>query len=222
MRHTLKTSLVIIGSGGHGRELADVVEACIDDGRPWELLGFLDDDERRHGETVRGLPILGGSEWLRQHRDVRVVLGIGSPEVKRRVVEKLGSTVRYQPLVHPRAEVTRFVEIGPGVVITAGCVVTNEIKLGAHVHLNRNCTVGHDCVVGDYVHLAPGCVLSGNVHIEEGCDIGTSACVIQNLTVGAWTIVGAGAAVVRDLPAFATAVGVPARVIKSRLLSKVP
>jgi acetyltransferase-like isoleucine patch superfamily enzyme len=40
--------------------------------------------------------------------------------------------------------------------------------------------------------------------------------IIQGISIGPWTVVGAGAAVVRDLPANVTAVGVPARVIKTK------
>jgi acetyltransferase-like isoleucine patch superfamily enzyme len=58
--------------------------------------------------------------------------------------------------------------------------------------------------------------LSGNVTIGEGCDIGTNACAIQGITIGDWSIIGAGATVIRDLPANVTAVGVPARVIATR------
>jgi acetyltransferase-like isoleucine patch superfamily enzyme len=95
-------------------------------------------------------------------------------------------------------------------------VLTNNISIGEHTHVNRCTTIGHDCVVGSFVHLAPGVVLSGNVTVEDGCDIGTRAAIIQGLRVGHDTIVGAGATVLRDLPANVTAVGVPAKVIKTR------
>jgi len=212
------TAIVVFGSGGHAREIADVVRACIDSGQAFDLLGFLDDDERRHGMSLVDLPVLGGQPWLHDHPDVAVVLGVGSPASKRRIATQLQERqARFASVVHPRAEITRYVELGPGVVITAGVVLTNRIVLGAHVHLNRLCTVGHDCVVGDYCHIAPGAVLSGNVSLGEGCEIGTGASIIQDLRIGAWSVVGAGAAVVRDLPAGVTAVGVPARVIKRNL-----
>jgi acetyltransferase EpsM len=54
------------------------------------------------------------------------------------------------------------------------------------------------------------------VNVGEGCYIGMGANVIQGKSIGDWTVVGAGAAVVTDLPANVTAVGVPAAVVKER------
>jgi sugar O-acyltransferase (sialic acid O-acetyltransferase NeuD family) len=213
----VRSRIAIVGASGHGGELAGVALACADAGQPIEVLGFVDDDPTRHGTSLRGLPVLGGVDWLFDRDDVEAVVGVGSPTSRQRVVQRLAAAgVRLRGLVHPRADLTPYVQIGEGVVITAGCVLTHDIVLGDHVHLNRMVTVGHDCRVGAFTHLAPGVVLSGNVSIGEGCDIGTNACVIQHVSIGAWTIVGAGAAVVRDLPAHCTAVGVPARVIRSR------
>lgn len=207
--------LVIVGCGGHSRELADVVQACIDDGATWELIGFIDDNAELWGQEIRGIPVLGGLSWFQHDPHMHVVVGIGAPTLKRHIVQRLSDySLRFPNLIHPRAEVTRYIRWGHGVVVTAGCVLTNNIVLGNHVHLNRMSTVGHDCDLGDYVHLAPGAVLSGNVRVGEGCDIGTHACVIQNLNIGDWTIVGAGAAVIHDLPDHVTAVGVPARVLR--------
>lgn len=212
------TPVVIVGASGHARELADVVRARAQADGSCELLGFVDDDPALAGATLCDAPVLGNLDWLRSRvADVTAICGIGVPATRHRVVRALETDgVRFGGIVHPRAEVTRFVRMGTGVVITAGCIVTNQIELGDHVHLNRSVNVGHDCRIGAFCHLAPGSVLSGNVTLGEGCDIGTGAVVIQGRSVGAWSIVGAAAAVVRDLPGDVTAVGVPARVIEQR------
>lgn len=205
---------VIVGSGGHARELAEVARARCELGVGPTLTGFLDDDPSKHGSELNGLPVLGDLSWLRDHPDHGAIIGIGAPTTKRAVAARLHELAIPSPtLVHPRAELSPFIALAPGVVIAAGCVLTTQIRIGAHAHLNRMCSVGHDCVVGDYVHLAPGTILSGNVTIDEGCDLGTSVSVIPGIRVGAWTRVGAGACVTRDLPSQVTAVGVPARVV---------
>jgi serine acetyltransferase len=65
----------------------------------------------------------------------------------------------------------------------------------------------------DYVTLAPGVHISGRVKICKGAYIGTGASVIPGVTIGTKATIGAGAVVVRDVPAGETHVGVPAKVI---------
>ena len=57
---------------------------------------------------------------------------------------------------------------------------------------------------------------SHGIKIEKNCWIGAGAKVFDNVTIGKDTIIGAGAVVSRDIPAFSIAAGIPARVAKSR------
>jgi UDP-perosamine 4-acetyltransferase len=58
--------------------------------------------------------------------------------------------------------------------------------------------------------------LGGNVVVGEGAFLGVGTMVIPGIRIGRWSVVGAGAVVTKDLPDDCTAVGVPARVIKTR------
>ena len=60
----------------------------------------------------------------------------------------------------------------------------------------------------------PSVNISGEVKIDEGVYVGTGAKIINQLEIGEYSIVGAGAVVSKTLPAKCTAVGVPAKPIK--------
>jgi FlaA1/EpsC-like NDP-sugar epimerase len=78
--------LVIVGTGGMGREAA----AWADDaGRADDLVGFLDDGAGSRDSTVAGLPVLGDTSWLDEHPDVEAVVAIGTPAVREAVVDRL-------------------------------------------------------------------------------------------------------------------------------------
>jgi len=211
--------LVIIGAGGFGREVLDVIEAINFDyastgTQPFEVLGFLDDGEPDLMLLAAyGVAHLGPVAHLEQMpADVGYVIGIGSPEARAKIDGYCLSLSRPSPvLVHPSATMGRKVELGPGTVICSHVSLTNHITLGRHVHVNINCTVGHDAALNDYVTLSPLVAISGNVTAHEGAFFGTGCDVNPGLTVGEYAVVGTGAAVVRDVAAGTTAVGVPAR-----------
>jgi len=211
--------VAIVGGGGFAREVLDILMATNAISPQYDIQGYIDEDRQRWGCVLNGYPVLGGFDWLQgeQNADIRLVFGVGSPAVRRRLVLKAAAHgSRFCNVIHPSAVLTPFVELGEGTVICAGATLTNQIRLGSHVHVNLQCTIGHDCKIDDYCTLAPGVHVSGNVLIETGCDVGTGAAIIQGLTVGEWSVVGAGAVVTRDVPANSTTVGVPARVIKER------
>ncbi len=210
--------LLIYGAGGFAREVLELVRDINRVEERWDVLGFLSDDSDSWGQVLNQLRILGGESQLDTYTEgIDVVLGIGSPATKRKITERLRQRrVSWPSLTHPNVVMSNYVEIGKGVVITAGNVLTANIKLGDFAMINLACTVGHDCVLGRYSTISPGVNVSGNVIIGDGCDIGTGSSFVQGVSLGEWSIVGAGAVVSKDLPSNCTAVGVPARVIRER------
>jgi sugar O-acyltransferase (sialic acid O-acetyltransferase NeuD family) len=206
------TPLVIIGTGGHGRETHDIVDAINARAKTFDFLGFV--DERADNEVLvaaRGARIVGSLESLREI-DAQYVIGIGGGEIRRRIDQQLTAWGRTAAvLVHPDATVGGVVTLSPGVVIAAGARVTTNVVLGRHAHVNVNASVSHDCRLGDYVTVSPGATISGTVTIGEGTLMGAGSTVIQNRTIGAWATIAAGAVVVRDVADGVTAIGVPAR-----------
>lgn len=212
------TDLVIFGAGGMAREVHQIVEDLGADGAPWNFLGFLDGDAGRHGEPVHDHAILGDAAWAGSHPQVAVVVAVGSTPARRRIVLQLAAAgaTRFATLVHPRAWIGNRVSVGSGSIVCAGTRITTDNRIGRHVILNVDCTVSHDAVIEDYVTLAPGVHVCGNTSVGEGCDLGTGTSIIQGVGIGQWTVLGAGALVLDDVPRNVTAVGAPARVIKER------
>lgn len=208
-------TLVIIGSGGHGRELVGVVDAlnASDASGGWKLLGFIDDGTPDPAMLHRlGLTHLGGTRALSQFAEAHFVVGIGDGCVRRRI-DRIATDagLHAATLIHPSATIGRDVRVEPGVVVCAHVSVTTNVALGRHVHINRHAAVGHDTVFGDHATVHPSATVSGNVSVAAGVTIGANATVIPGHRVGEHSIIGAGAVVVRDVPAGVTAVGVPAR-----------
>jgi sugar O-acyltransferase (sialic acid O-acetyltransferase NeuD family) len=207
------TPLIVIGGGGHAREIIDVVDAINRADEVFEFIGFAADEYYNEPEmSSRGAKYLGGVDATLRDIDAEYVIGIGSGEA-RREIDRIATAHGREAavLVHPQSSMGFGVELGPGAVVTAGVRLTTEVKLGRHVHLNVNCTVSHDVRLDDYVTLSPGVNVSGWAHVHERVTMGTGSSAIDRVEIGAGTIVGAGATVVKSLPAGVTAVGTPAR-----------
>lgn len=207
--------LLILGAGGFGREVVDVVDAVnrAHDEAPWQLVGFLDDGSPATDLLDRlGVPLLGGREVLDQHAGAWYVVGVAAAGPRRALSAAADAAgLHAATLVHPSATLGRDTTLGEGSILCAHTDVTTHVTVGRHVHVDRQVTVGHDSVLGDLVTLHPGATISGAVTLGEGCTVGSNAVVIQGRTVGAGAFVGAGAAVVRDVEPGVTVVGVPAR-----------
>jgi hypothetical protein len=114
-RRSSLARVVIVGAGGHGREVADIVEAVNGDTPTFELLGVVDDDPRDRPELDRrGLALLGPLSRLPE-LDAAYVIGMGSGRA-RAEVDEWATAAGVEPLpelVHPDASRGSDLQLGP-------------------------------------------------------------------------------------------------------------
>ncbi|WP_411730620.1 acetyltransferase [Paeniglutamicibacter sp.] len=212
---------VLIGAGGFGREVLDVIEAHnrvhgIDSEERIRILGVVDDapsELNLKRLDDRGYLHLGGiSELLREYPSGRYLLGVGDPNTKRKIAEALEKS-GWSPVtvIHPNAVIGSVQGIGQGSIICGGVQLSTNTLLGRHVHLNPSVTIGHDAVLNDYVSVNPGAIVSGEVTVGTGTLIGAGATILQGLSIGDRALVGACACVTRKVDNEILVVGVPAR-----------
>jgi sugar O-acyltransferase (sialic acid O-acetyltransferase NeuD family) len=208
--------LVIIGAGGHGRVVLDILQSA----GKHHVVGFLDANASLAGKTVGGVPVLGQINLLPRLKGQKVrgaVVAIGDNPTRLSYAKTLQEQGLELPgAIHPSAVIARSAKMGPNVVVAAGAVIGPETQLGPSVIINHGALVDHECVIEEGVHVCPGAAVAGRVRIGPSAFIGLGSRIIQCLSIGSSAIVGAGAVVISDVPDDATVVGVPARVIKTQ------
>jgi sugar O-acyltransferase (sialic acid O-acetyltransferase NeuD family) len=206
---------LIIGAGGHGRVVLDILLA----GGTYRPIGFVDADPKLKDTKVGGLAVFGGIHLLnklkQQHQLKTAIIAIGDNRTRASYVQ----TVRDHGLdlinaIHPAASLSPSATLGRNVVIAAHATVCADATIADLAIINTAAVIDHECEVGHAAHICPGAHLAGRVRIGAGAFVGLGANIIQCLTIGDAATIGAGAVVLSDVPGGATAVGVPARIIK--------
>ncbi len=116
-----------------------------------------------------------------------------------------------------------------------------KISIGRNVTINRGCTIYPSykvasafVIIRDNAVLSPQVTLIGagheinslqlpdkaaSIEIGENCFIGTGAIIRYGVTLGEGSVVASGSVVVKDVPPWSVVAGIPAKVIKNRIIT---
>lgn len=206
--------VLVIGAGGHGQVVADILMTASRQGADEYPCGYLDHDENLWGSVLTKLPVLGSIDERDKFAHDALIIGIGDNITRRRLFALLSrSSERFATARHPSAVLSSNCVIRHGTVVCAGVIVNTGACVGSNVILNTGSSIDHHAVIGDHAHIAPGARLAGDVTIGQGTLVGIGAVVLPGRRVGAWSVVAAGAVVTRDVPDGVMAIGSPARVL---------
>lgn len=206
-------NLLIYGSGGVGKDVADLAWKINEVDRKWDNIYFIDDV--RQEETHYGLKILNFEQALPYKEDSECVIGLGEPEYREELFNKCKKNgFHMATLVHPTANISKSVTIGEGVIILAFTSLTAGAIIGDNVLIQALSIIGHDIQIGSHSVIGVGVTPGGYVKVGEKAYIGMGAKIIEKLSIGDNAIVGMGACVYRDVPDAMVVMGNPARVIQ--------
>ena len=144
--------ITILGAGGHGRVIGDVLDMAKVE---YEYI---------EGEFVSA---------------VMFIIAVGDNKTRAKLFENAeGEPVTVH---HPLSIISPSVQIGKGTFINAGVIINDDVVIGDNVILNSGCIIEHHCKIADHVHIAPGATVCGEVEIGEGALVGANSAVLSNV-----------------------------------------
>jgi len=206
MPQDLTGNWMLLGGGGHGRSVADVIQrgggrvVAIQDPRPepgWSvpIVASMADALARFGNCQGRVIVTVGENLLRARiYDEAVAAGAGLG-----TLVALTATASAPPA--SSAVLLEHSHVGPRAVIAEGVIV------------NTAAVVEHDCQIDAFAHIAPGARVLGGAQVGYGTLIGSGAVVLPGAVVGANVVVGASAVVTSNVPDGCVVVGVPGRIV---------
>ncbi|WP_335920959.1 acetyltransferase [Shewanella algae] len=211
MSDDTRLPIVMIGGGGHASVLADII---VSQGR--EILAVVSPDDIRQRSVFKGMTQLRNDDdvFAFHKNEVLLVNGIGmmpKSDVKRKINEHfLSLGYQFETVIADSAFVSSKSIIEPGAQILPMAIVQTGATVGRHSVVNTGALVEHDCCIGAYNHIAPKATLCGQVKTEDNVYIGAGSTVIQGISIGRGSIVGAGASINQSLEV--NTIAYPARV----------
>lgn len=184
------------------------------------VYGFLDEDEKLHGQEINVVPVLGNPEddgFLKLiGKKCEAFVAVDDNKYRQFLVKMLNERRKVQPInaIHERAYISTDAVIGHGNFVNANVTVGAAATLGSHCIFNSGAIVDHGSKIGDFVQIGAGSIVNANVTIEEGAFIGSGVVLVSGITIGKNARIGAGSVVILDVKANDTVFGNPAAPIK--------
>lgn len=206
---------IIIGAGTYGEVyLAYLLEAGID------IVGFLDDDPKYEGQSVRGIPILGGISRLNDLKETEnneaVYCPLGNNKLRVKFL-KMSKELGYKTpnYIHPSVIISPNVTIGEGVYILLGTTIMPHTVIKDYVMISMGVHLAHHNILEEGVFLSTGCNFGASIHAHKYAYCGISSTIMTGMhELGEDCLIGAGAVVIKDVPDRAVMAGVPAKVLR--------
>ncbi len=212
--------VIIIGTG----QQSNVVRYNIEEQNKYTPIGYFDIEEKNWGENIDEIEIIPGytdfnkeylTEIKKKYEVNKFVIALGNMKLRKELyyffIENTWEAVN---IIHPNSVISKKSNLGKGLLVEAGCLITPNPIIGDNVVINTGSQVNHDNIIEDHVYIASGVLLSGGVKIGENTLIDDSVTVTLGRKIGKNCIIGAGSVVTKDIPDNVIAYGNPCKIVR--------
>lgn len=205
--------IYILGVGHNTIVYIDLVERC-----GYHVAGLYHFEKGRTGELYFGHKIVGTHEELftSDLSGKQFAISVGDNKIRALLYKRLLSNAGIVPtIVHPSAVVSRYAQLGQGVIIHANSVISPDVIIGDNSVVSSNDLITHGSRMGMHCFIASNVVLGAYVTMQDYAFIGSGATIVSGKVsyIGRDVLVGAGAVVTKNVEPNKRVAGNPAREI---------
>jgi sugar O-acyltransferase (sialic acid O-acetyltransferase NeuD family) len=193
-------NLIIFGAG----DIARLAHFYFATDSEHEVVGFAVDREYRQQDSFLGLPLCDVESLPTRYppSEYAMFVALSYARMNRLRAEKYAQmrAVGYRLVSYVSSRCSYLSQTPPGdnCFILEDNTIQPFVTIGSDVTLWSGNHVGHDSIIEDHCFITSHVVISGNVRIGEQSFIGVNATLRNSITLGAATLVGAGAIVMKS------------------------
>ena len=211
----MKRSLILVGGGGHCKSVIEAAESA-----GYTIKGVLDLPEYI-GQKVLGTEVIGCDADMAKYVDecdFIVTLGFIKNPAKRielhRQIELAGG--KFATIIASTAHVSKYAEIGAGIVVLHGAMVNAGAIIGKGCIINTLSNIEHDAVIGDYCHISTGVMVNGDCRVGENTFVGSQSVLVNGISIPANSLFAAGCMIHKTQKIEGIYVGNPAKLMMKK------
>jgi sugar O-acyltransferase (sialic acid O-acetyltransferase NeuD family) len=195
--------LVLFGAG----DIARLAHFYFSNDSEHEVVAFVVDADHRLGDSFLDLPLIATDELTQRYPpseyDMFVALSYRDMNRLRAAKYAQMKALGYRLVSYVSTRCSYLAQQPPGdnCFILEDNTVQPFVSIGSNVTLWSGNHIGHDAVIGDHCFISSHVVISGHVRVGLGCFIGVNATLRNNITIADYTLIGAGATIMKNTPA---------------------
>jgi sugar O-acyltransferase (sialic acid O-acetyltransferase NeuD family) len=192
--------IVIFGAG----DIARLADFYFSTDSEHEVVAFAVDAEFRAADTFLGRPLLAIDAVPQTYppADYKMFVAVSYAQMNKLRAAKYAQVkaLGYELVSYVSSHCTYLATDPPGdnCFILEDNTVQPFARIGSNVTLWSGNHVGHDATIADHCFISSHVVISGHCKIEQSCFLGVNATLRNGITIGEFSLIGAGALIMKS------------------------
>ena len=161
----MKSEIVIIGAGGHGKVVCDAIIAQGE----YNVAGFVDDTLAVGDMITSKYKVIATQNNIHSLNNVvdYFIVAIGNNQVREKAYNTSKQYFKPATVIHPSAVIGSNVKIGTGTIVLANAVINSSSNVGENTIVNTGVIIDHDSIIGNHIRLSIGTLVGSNSEIAD-------------------------------------------------------